>query len=107
MAKVNGVEIAIICVLVVVLIAGVIMWQLVWGKGLSDCEKGESPLCLTGTCPSATTVGPNGQGNGCGLSPFKIDSNGKAVTDKAGNMICKGSIINYAGGPPVVKPYGT
>lgn len=106
MAKVSGAEIGIIVALTLLLAVGVIMW-IVWDKGLRDCEKGESPLCLTGTCPSATTVGPNGQGNGCGLSPFKIDSNGKAVTDKAGNMICKGSIINYAGGPPVVKPYGT
>jgi hypothetical protein len=107
MAKsISSLEIGIIIILAIALAVGVVMW-IVWEKGVSDCEKNESPLCLTGTCPSATQTGPNGQGNGCGLSPFKVDSNGKAVTDSNGNLICKSSIINYAGGPPKVQAFGT
>jgi hypothetical protein len=99
-------EIGVIIILAITLAVGITMW-IVWEKKVSDCEKNESPLCLTGTCPSATKTGPNGQGNGCGLSPFKVDSSGKAVTDVNGNLICKSSIINYNGGPPKVKPFGT
>ncbi len=106
MAKVSGVEIGVIIVLGIVVAVGVVLW-IVWDKGVRDCENNESPLCLTGTCPATTTTGPNGNGNGCGLSPFKVDSNGKAITDNNGNLICKGSIINYAGGPPVIKAGGT
>jgi hypothetical protein len=107
MAKsINGLEIGIIITLGITLDVGNIMW-IVWEKGVSDCEKGESPLCLTGTCPSATSVGPSGNGSGCGLSPFKVDSSGKAVTDSNGNLICKGAIIDYAGGPPKVNAFST
>ncbi len=107
MAKsVSSLEIGIIIILFITLAVGVVMW-IVWEKGVSDCEKKESPLCLTGTCPSATSTGPNGNGNGCGLSPFKVDSNGKAVTDSNGNLICKTSIVNYAGGPPTVNAYSS
>jgi hypothetical protein len=99
MAKVSGVEIGLIVALSLVLAGGVILW-IVWDKGLKDCEKGESPLCLTGSCPSLTKDTPTVQG--CGQSPFKIDSSGKAVVQN-GKLICKGSIVNYAGGPPTVQ----
>lgn len=101
--SISGVEIGVIIILALVLAVGAVMW-IVWEKGVSDCEKGESPLCLTGTCPSATQGTDSIQG--CGLSPFKVDSSGKAIVQN-GKMICKGSIVNYAGGPPKVKPYST
>lgn len=96
--SITNLEIGVIIILAIVLAVGITMW-LVWEKGVSDCEKGESPLCLTGTCPSATT--------GCGLSPFKVDSSGKAITTSNGSLICKSSIIDYSGGPPKVNAYST
>ena len=97
--KISNTEIFMIVILSITLAIGIAMW-IIWDKGLKDCEKGESPLCLTGSCPSLTQDTPDVQG--CGQSPFKIDSSGKAVVQN-GKMICKSSIINYAGGPPTVQ----
>jgi hypothetical protein len=82
----NKLEIFCIAALSILLIVGVVLW-VVYDKKLHDCEKSESPLCLTGTCPNTTDA--------CGNNPFKVDANG--------NLTCKGAITSGENKIPLVN----
>jgi hypothetical protein len=65
-----------IVILSLTLLIGIIL-AFVFNKEAKDCQNNESPYCLTGNCPAASSA--------CDNMPFKI---------VGGQTLCKGSILS-------------